>query len=149
MNAAPYITGPLNADMGQRVRSLIFTGMTLAALVFLRFFNPVGSGFYPPCVFHQLTGLYCPGCGSTRALHQLVNGHPSAALAMNPLLVIMLPLIIYAFLSYALLGIRGRGLPRIFVHPKLIKLLLFIVVAFGVLRNLPFHPFNLLAPHTL
>src|SRR3954451_10534971 len=32
-----------------------------------------------PCFFHQVTGLACPGCGSTRAILQLAQGHIAAA----------------------------------------------------------------------
>ncbi|RZA12021.1 MAG: DUF2752 domain-containing protein, partial [Lysobacteraceae bacterium] len=28
--------------------------------------DPNSSHVLPPCPFHALTGLYCPGCGSTR-----------------------------------------------------------------------------------
>jgi hypothetical protein len=149
LNPASFIVENINASSRERARALLFVGITLLALLFLRLFNPVGSGLYPPCIFHSLTGFYCPGCGATRALYHLVHGHPAAAFAMNPLLVILMPLIIYWFLSYALVGIRGRGLPKILVHPALIKLLFWIAVAFGIVRNLPFSPFNLLAPHNL
>lgn len=27
-----------------------------------------------PCLFHEITGLYCPGCGGTRALKALLKG---------------------------------------------------------------------------
>ncbi|MBQ2106068.1 MAG: DUF2752 domain-containing protein, partial [Lachnospiraceae bacterium] len=27
-----------------------------------------------PCVVQELTGLYCPGCGGTRALKALLKG---------------------------------------------------------------------------
>ena len=49
-------------------------------------YPPVTSGFYPQCVFHQLTALDCPGCGSTRALHALVHGRVLEALRFNPFL---------------------------------------------------------------
>ena len=28
-----------------------------------------------PCIFHKLTGLYCPGCGGTRAVYWLLKGN--------------------------------------------------------------------------
>ena len=28
-----------------------------------------------PCLFHAVTGYYCPGCGGTRAVHALFQGH--------------------------------------------------------------------------
>jgi hypothetical protein len=149
MTAESYIREPFNASTRQRTRALSYVGITLAGLGFLRLFNPSTSGFYPPCLFHSLTGLYCPGCGVTRALYHLAHGHPSAAFAMNPLFVMLFPILIYLFLSYALLGIRGRGLPNFFANPTFLKLLFWIAIAFGIIRNLPFYPFNLLAPHNL
>jgi hypothetical protein len=38
------------------------------------------------CVFHSLTGIPCPACGSTRALAALAAAHPGEALALNPLI---------------------------------------------------------------
>jgi hypothetical protein len=49
-------------------------------------FPPVTAGFYPQCLFHQLTGLDCPGCGTTRALHALLHGRVLEALRFNPFL---------------------------------------------------------------
>lgn len=53
-------------------------------------FPPVTSGFYPQCVFHQLTGLDCPGCGITRALHALLHGRVGEAFRFNPMLFAMM-----------------------------------------------------------
>ncbi len=35
------------------------------------------------CYFHRVTGLYCPGCGMTRAVFELVSGHPLRSLGKN------------------------------------------------------------------
>ncbi|RDY32202.1 DUF2752 domain-containing protein [Lachnotalea glycerini] len=43
--------------------------------------------FLFPCLFHKLTGLYCPGCGGTRSVHALLHGHPLVSLQYNPIVV--------------------------------------------------------------
>jgi len=43
------------------------------------------AGFMPECVWHDWTGWPCPGCGSTRAMLNLLRGDLSGALAFNPL----------------------------------------------------------------
>ena len=40
-----------------------------------------------PCVFHELTGLYCPGCGGTRAVKALLAGHPILSFQYHPLVL--------------------------------------------------------------
>src|SRR4051794_7766742 len=66
-----------------------------AGLVALRIFNPASSGVFPPCPLHYLTGLYCPGCGSLRAIHALLHGNLHNAWAMNPLTMVLLPFLIH------------------------------------------------------
>lgn len=41
----------------------------------------------PPCVFHSLTGLYCPGCGGTRAVRYLLHGQLGKSLFYNPVVL--------------------------------------------------------------
>jgi hypothetical protein len=108
--------------------------------------DPGSSGLYPPCPFLALTGFYCPGCGTLRALHQLTLGHPVAALDLNPLMVLLLPFVAYFLASQAMLAVKGQPLRRFFVRPELIWALLGVVLAYGVLRNIPAYPLILLAP---
>lgn len=53
--------------------------------------DPSTTRIFPPCVWKSITGWDCPGCGSTRATHQLLRGNVSAAFRFNPLLVVGLP----------------------------------------------------------
>ena len=43
------------------------------------------AGLFPPCMWHQWTGLPCPGCGTTRAILLLLHGDAVAGFAQNPL----------------------------------------------------------------
>jgi len=117
-----------------------------AGTIALDVFDPATSGLFPPCPLRYLTGWYCPGCGSLRALHQLLHGNVSAAWALNPLTVILLPFLAYGMASYGLFEIRGKHLPRLFFRAVWIRALCAVIILFGVARNIPFHPFDLLAP---
>ncbi|HET9305213.1 MAG TPA: DUF2752 domain-containing protein [Candidatus Sulfotelmatobacter sp.] len=116
------------------------------AVVVLRMYDPASSGIFPPCPVHYLTGLYCPGCGSLRAMHQLLHGNLRAAWAMNPLTCILLPFLMYGLASEALSRVGGRGLPQVFLPAASIRVLCGVIIVFGIVRNLPMHPFDLLAP---
>jgi hypothetical protein len=117
-----------------------------AAMVMLEVFDPATSGVFPPCPLRYLTGWYCPGCGSLRAMHQLLHGNLSAAWALNPLTVLLLPFLTYGIASYALFEIRGKHLPRLFLPAVWIRGFCALTILFGIARNIPVHPFDLLAP---
>ena len=121
-------------------------GIVAAGSAVLFFFDPSVSDFYPPCPFHALTGLYCPGCGTTRALHELLHGNLGEALGLNSLMVLMLPFVGYSLLSYATLGVRGLALPRLPASPLWGWLVLWVILAYWILRNVPLYPLSLLAP---
>lgn len=112
----------------------------------LDLFDPATSGVFPPCPLRYLTGWYCPGCGSLRAIHQLLHGNLSAAWALNPLTVVLLPFLAYGMASYAFFQIRGQHLPRLFLPAVWIRALCAVIILFGIARNIPVHPFDLLAP---
>ncbi len=122
--------------------------MLLAAILFYNY-NPAREDFFPTCPFLYLTGLLCPGCGSQRALHQLLHGNITAALRLNMLLVISVPFLLYhqlylLNLHYNFIGINVKN---IMYSPKFTYAVLAIVFLYWILRNISLFPFNMLAPH--
>lgn len=120
--------------------------LALAGLVALFVLDPARSPVFPPCPFHAMTGLHCPGCGTLRALHQLLHGNLLAALGLNPLTVLLLPPIAYSFLSGMVRVVSGRAAPRVLLPAAWIWTLLGVIVLFWIARNIPLYPFSLLAP---
>ncbi len=98
--------------------------------------DPHQPGHYPTCPFLTLTGLYCPGCGSLRAVHDLAHLDLAGAWAMNPALVLTLPVLVAAWVAWLRRGVTGR--PRRFVLPAWsIWTLLVVILAYWVARNVP------------
>ena len=129
------------------VWALVLGGALALGLLALFLFDPSRYHFYPVCVFHQTTGLLCPGCGSLRALHELLHGHLAAAFRFNSLLVCCLPLSLALAALYT--GKRIRGQPFLNSPRSLWPWVVAIVViglAFGVWRNIPGSALAMLQP---
>ena len=58
--------------------------MTLAVLLAVHFGALDALGGLPPCLLHSATGLYCPGCGGTRAVKALLRGRLLLSLFYHP-----------------------------------------------------------------
>lgn len=51
-----------------------------------------------PCLFRALTGLYCPGCGGTRAVKALLKGEVITSFFYHPLIIyVVLVFVVFAF----------------------------------------------------
>ena len=125
----------------RRKKELLTLGLLLvlgAAACVVLLLAPPGSPkskWLPKCIFYQWTGLYCPGCGATRAFSALLHGDIKASLHDNLLLIpggLMLILLIVK--------------PNLSLKRPVAVAIATIVIGFAVLRNLPFAPFAYLAP---
>lgn len=110
------------------------TALGVCGVVF--FFNPSQHGFYPVCVFHQLTGLNCPGCGATRALYALLHGNFRVALQDNAFFILTPFAAGLRGLWLAARRFRGQP-PGVFVSGRVLGVFLGLLLLFGVIRNLP------------
>ncbi len=137
-------------DLRARRRLTLLAALLLPpALLLLYRVAPTEGGWYPPCLLHLATGLHCPGCGTTRGLHALLHGDWRQALAYNALTILLLPAAIGYGLWQAIAALAGRPAPVLRLTPRVLTVLMAVVCAFAVVRNLPFAPANWLAPHRL
>jgi len=107
-----------------------------ATVAYVGAVDPNEPGHYPTCPFLAVTGLFCPGCGSLRAVHAMAQGDVVAAVSSNLLAVLaVLPL---AVIWLGWVRRSWRGTPRESVAPPLVLwALLVLVVVFAVVRNMP------------
>jgi len=118
-----------------------------AALLYL-YFTGEGEGAGIPCMFHQLTGLYCSGCGASRALRSILHLDFYQALRYNAIFTISLPLLPIYFsalgISYIRFG-KDRISGKISMFP--VWIIIAAAILYGILRNIP--AFAFLAPTCL
>lgn len=119
---------------------LLAPGLTAAAAVaaaaVVHTVDPNESGNYPTCPFLALTGLYCPGCGTLRAIHALTYGDVGAAVGLNVLTVAAVPFAAVMWVRWVVGRARGRPSAS-FVHPSWPLAFGALLVLFAVVRNLP------------
>ena len=118
-------------------KTLIIT--TLISTIYL-YLNKRFS-FYIPCIFHKITHLYCPGCGLTRMILEILKLNFYQAFRYNPLLFILLPfIIIYELIKY----INWIQDKNFIISKKIWYTLLIVTIIYTILRNI--NIFNYLAP---
>lgn len=123
--------------MGKSLKKSIWVVLILVIPLYF-FYNPSNSDFFPKCPLYKTTGVYCPGCGSQRAIHDVVNFNLTEALSHNLLAVTILPLVLFSYLFFR------DFYYKVIYHPKTPWILLVIILLFWILRNLP--SFSYLAP---
>lgn len=117
-------------------------GLTLVYV----FINPSEVDFLPKCPLFATTGIYCPGCGSQRATHQLLNFNIIGVLNQNILFAAGILLFLYHGTILTLNKFFGKKMYNYIYHPKTAIIILILIILFWILRNIPLFPFNLLAP---
>lgn len=139
----------MDSGIARRTAVVVAAGACLLPLAVLLWRNgPDFAAWWPGCVFYRLTGLHCPGCGMTRAAHALMHLRWAEAFGHNPLLVAVLPAVAAGCGLEVLGWVRGpaRETPRLRPGPRVVIAFAAVVVAYWMLRNLPWWPFTLLAP---
>ncbi|MGV8914209.1 MAG: DUF2752 domain-containing protein [Kaistella sp.] len=98
--------------------------------------DPASSYFFPKCPFTYATGMYCPGCGSQRAVHELLHLNFANAFKQNALLVFSIPYILIG-LAFNLDSVKERfpKIRKLLFGQRAIYVVLALVIAFFIFRN--------------
>ncbi len=64
--------------------------------------------FFIPCIFYAVTGLYCPGCGGTRAAAALGKGHILLSFFYHPIVVYGAIIYLWFMISHTIEYLTGR-----------------------------------------
>lgn len=113
--------------------TLIGIAVILALLLYL-LVDPSTGKYFPKCPFYALTGLKCAGCGTQRAIHQLLNLHFAKAFSYNAAMVLSIPLLAFLF-GADLFGGKYPRLARWARSPLLAWTVFALIMFWWVFRN--------------
>ena len=115
---------------------LIIYGAILGAGVLYAFLI-LHTPFRIPCLFREVTGLQCPGCGTSRMALALMRFDIPAAFAYNPVAFFSFP----AWFLISICAFIGR--PKALRSSKNLLRILYINIVvymiFAIFRNLPLY----------
>lgn len=131
--------------MKRQIKGGLFIGITALAVLFYML-NPGEYDLFPRCIFKSATGFYCPGCGSQRAIHNLLNLNIAGVVSNNFLFLPAILVIAYHYFHPYLNRRFHLQLPNIFYLKNTPWIILTVILLFWILRNLPYYPFLELTP---
>jgi hypothetical protein len=128
--------------MKKRIFKTIFFLIIGILLLFGYYFLNKKTGFSVPCMIHEITGYYCPGCGITRMFFALIKFNFAEAFRYNQLVFILTPFLVFYFFYHIYLYIFEKKDKILVKIPNYVYIiLLIIVIAWGIVRNLEMFPF--------
>ena len=122
--------------MRLRILKVIKANLILLLIFFTYYFINKFTGLYIPCIFHEITGFKCPGCGITHLLFDLLNLKIVEAYHENPLVFMYLPFIVAYYFYMTYLYIYNKKDKILIKIPKYIQIILIIItILYGFIRN--------------
>lgn len=106
-----------------------------AGLIYAVWCKTVGIGI--PCIFHTITGFYCPGCGVTRMCLALLRLDFKAAFYYNPAVFILLPVFGTVAAIDVVRYIKTGSKKNTKAENIVLWAALAVLLVFGVIRNIP------------
>lgn len=120
-------------------------GVSVPAMLVLLCIYEYQGGNGMECMFYRYTGLYCPGCGSGRAVNALFHGRFAEAVSYNILLPILgIPCLFVLAHEYLRIVFPKMKLRPVSISQRTAVILTAVIVVYWILRNVP--TFNILAP---
>lgn len=122
---------------GMKKWILAAAAMLLAAGILTAFalWYPEIRNFCPICPSYTFFHIYCPGCGTTRAVYCLLHGNLTGFFRNN---IMLLPILMLV----GLLLIR----PDFKKHYTFLNIFTLLLILYTICRNIPIYPFTLLTP---
>ena len=118
----------------QKVLVVVLPLLSIPILYFIALFVSKNITL-PMCIFYKYTGMYCAGCGETRAVNALLEGNVLLALRQNALIIIALLVAIILYIETILKVVFEKKFKSLIVNYKFMWTFLGFLFVYSILRN--------------
>lgn len=117
---------------------LLILIILVAIVIIYSVFDPYKTAYFPKCPFYTFTGYKCPGCGSQRAIHNLLTMNFIEAVKENILLVIAIPYVAFgAFVDFKRLKNKKYQIINDKYYSGIAVWIIFtVIIVFWLTRNI-------------
>ena len=123
--------------MKKRISNVLEANLILLLILMSYYIINRYTGFFVPCLFREITGYKCPGCGVTHLVFDLLNLKIADAFYENPLIFISLPFIIVYYIYRVYIYIYNKKDQILTKVPNYVwNILIVITILYGILRNI-------------
>ena len=123
-----------NKDSIKRAKTLFLNFLLLFVILISYYFIVRFTAFKIPCLFFEITGLSCPGCGITRMLTQFLQFKFDKGVAFNYFLGFTLPVVVFIILMMSYYYIYNKKYSKWF--NALLFVYLIALILWGIVRNI-------------
>ncbi|MCQ2297795.1 MAG: DUF2752 domain-containing protein [Bacteroidales bacterium] len=114
---------------------MIIIAVAVCLVVLYGIADPQQSAWFPKCPFKWLTGYSCPGCGSQRLIHAMLQLRFAEAFRYNALLFVSIPyLILLCYSSFS--RVRHQRLYMALNGQLGIAIPFVVIILWWVVRNI-------------
>ena len=123
--------------MNERLKKVVKINIILCIVFIGYYFFAKKTNLYVPCIFYELTGYKCPGCGITHCLFEILKLNFKGAFYENPLVFIYLPFLIGYYFYMLYLYVYQKKDHILIKIPNGFKIgILVITIVYGIIRNI-------------
>ena len=121
-----------NPEFNARLKKTVIKYSVILFIGFSYLIFVLCTGIRIPCLFYEITGLKCPGCGISRMFVSLAKLDFAAAFKFNPFALITGPFVLLYFvlneIEYVKNGNGRREKLKVFIYPELVAALIYAVI---------------------
>lgn len=115
------------------IESIMIIVGAISFFTLIAFVNPITHHYLPGCIYYELTGIQCAGCGLTRAAHYMLSGDFLLALQYNFTVFYIVPGIFYMIFRYVRWRLYKK--PPVFaMSPIPFYIIALVFIVFSVVR---------------